>query len=76
MLFSHISWEADTTAVSEYDDIDTMTATLQHLHMSDLLLHHDEDAVDPDGLNDIDVLRMITGGCKNNDFTIGGSPVL
>ena len=29
-----------------------------------------------DGPNDIDVSRMITGGCKNNDFTIGGSPAL
>ena len=47
-LFNHISSAADTTAVPAYDDIDTMTATLQHLHMSELL-HHDEDAVDPDG---------------------------
>ena len=50
-----------------------MTATLQHLHTSELL-HHDEDAVDSDGLNDIDVSRMLTGGSNNNDFTIGGSP--
>ena len=35
---------------------------------------HDEDAVDPDGLNDIDVSRMLRGGYNNNDFTIGGSP--
>ena len=35
---------------------------------------HDEDAVDPDGPNDIDVSRMLTGGGNNNDFTIGGSP--
>ena len=40
------------------------------------LLHYDEDSVDPDGPNDIDVSRMITGGCKNYDFTIGGSPAL
>jgi len=32
--------------------------------------------VDPDGPNDIDVSRMLTGGGKNNDFTIGGSPEL
>jgi len=55
-----------------YDDIDTMTATSQHRSMSELL-HHDEDAVDPDGPNDIDVSRMLTVGCNNNDFTIGGS---
>jgi len=53
----------------------TLTATLQHLHMSERL-HHDEDVVDPDGPNDIDVSRMLTGGCKNNDFTIGGSPAI
>ena len=69
-LFGHISSAADTTAVPAYDDIDTMTATLQHLHMSELL-HHDEDVVDPDGPNDIDVSRMLTGGGNNNDFTIG-----
>ena len=44
-----------------YDDIDTMTATLQHLHMSELL-HHNDDAVDPYGPNDIDLSRMFTGG--------------
>ena len=33
ILVNHISSEADTTAVPEYDNIDTMTATLQHLHM-------------------------------------------
>jgi hypothetical protein len=38
------------------------------------LLHHDDDAVDPDGPNDIDVSRMLTGGGNNNDFTIVGSP--
>ena len=54
ILFNHISSETDTTAISEHEIIDTMTATLQHLHMSELL-HHDEDAVDPDGPNDIDV---------------------
>ena len=59
----------DTTAVPAYDDID---ATLQHLHMSELL-HHDEDTVDPDGPNDIDVSRMLTGGGNHNDFTIEGS---
>ena len=68
-LFNHISSSADTTAVPSYDDIDTMTATLQHLHMSELF-HHE---VDPDGPNDIDVSRMLTGGCNNNDFTIGGT---
>ena len=41
--------------------------------MSDLL-HHDEDAVDPDGPNDIDVSRMVTNGTANNDYTIGGNP--
>ena len=35
--------------------------------------NEDEDAVDPDGLNDIDVSRMLRGGYNNNDFTIGGS---
>jgi len=48
ILFNHISSEADTTTVPAYDDIDTMTATLQHLHMSELL-HHYEDAVDTGG---------------------------
>ena len=48
IIFNHISSEADTTAVPEYDNIDTMTATLQHLHISELL-HHYEDAVDLDG---------------------------
>ena len=41
--------------------------------MSDLL-QHDEDAVDPDGPNDIDVSRMIPNGTANNDYTIGGHP--
>ena len=68
-LFNHISSAAETRAVPA---IDTMTATLQYLHMSELS-HHDEDAVDPDGPNDIDVSRMLTGGCNNNDFTIVGS---
>jgi hypothetical protein len=75
ILFNHIRSEANTTAVLEYDDIDTMTTTLQHLHMSELL-HHDEDAIDPDGPNDIDVSKMDTNGCTNNDFTIGGFPAL
>ena len=38
--------------------------------MSDLL-QHDEDAVDPDGPNDIDVSRMVQNGQANNDYTIG-----
>ena len=50
-----------------------MISTLQHLHMSDLL-HHDEDAIDPDGPNDIDVSRMVTNGTANNDYTIGDNP--
>ena len=70
---SHKLSSRHTTAVPAYDDIDAMTATLQHLHMSELL-HHDKDAVDSDGPNDIDVSRMLTGGGNNNDFTIGGSP--
>ena len=41
--------------------------------MSDLL-RHDDDAIDPDGLNDIDVSRMVPNGTANNDFTIGGPP--
>ena len=36
--------------------------------------YYDKDAVDPDGPNDIDVSRMLTGGYNNNDFTIGGAP--
>ena len=71
-LFSRKNSAADTTAIPAYDDINTMTATLQHLHMSELL-HHDEDAVESNGPNDIDVSRMLTGGYNNNDFTIGGS---
>ena len=69
ILFNHIRSEANTTAVLEYDDIDTMTTTLQHLHMSGLL-HHDDDAVDPDGPNDIDLSRMMTGGGLNTVFTM------
>ena len=53
--------EADKTVAPEYDNIDTMTATMQHLQMSELL-HHDENAIDPNDPNDIDVSRMITGG--------------
>ena len=41
--------------------------------MSDLL-RHDDDAIDPDGPNDIDVSRMIPNGTANNDYTIGGHP--
>ena len=41
--------------------------------MSDLL-HHDEDAIDPDRPNDIDVSRMVPNGTANNDYTIGGNP--
>ena len=52
-----------------------MTGILQHLHVSELL-HHNEDVIDPDGPNDIDMSRMITNGCPNNDITIGGSPAL
>jgi len=44
----------------KYENIDTMTATLHHLHMSELL-HHDDDVIDPD----------VTNGLFNNDFTIG-----
>ena len=72
-LLGHISSAANTTAVPEYNDIDAMTVTLQHLHMSEIL-HQDEEAVDPDGPNDIDVSPMLTGGGNNNDFTIGGYP--
>jgi len=38
------------------------------------LLHHDDDAINPDGLNDIDVSRMVTNAKLNKDFTIGWSP--
>ena len=41
--------------------------------MSDLL-HHDDDAIDPDGPNDIDVSRMVPKGTANNEYTIGGHP--
>ena len=41
--------------------------------MSDLL-HHDEDAVEPDWLNDIDIFRMVTNGTSNNDYTIERNP--
>ena len=56
-----------------YENEETMISTLQHLHMSDLL-QHDEDAIDPDGLNDIDVSRMVRNGTANNDYIIGGNP--
>ena len=54
----------------------TMISTLQHLHMSDLLHHDDDDAINPDGPNDIDVSRMVPNGTANNDYTIGGLPEL
>ena len=38
------------------------------------LLHHDDDAIDPDGPNDIDVSRMVPNGTANNDYTIGENP--
>ena len=41
--------------------------------MSDLL-HHDDDAIDRDGPNDIDVSRMVRNGTENNDCTIWGHP--
>jgi len=52
-----------------------MNSTSQHLFMSDLL-HHNDDAVHPDGPNDIDVSQTVTNGQLNNNFTIGSSPDL
>ena len=72
-LFHHIQAAADTNSVPTYENEETMISTLQHLHMSDPL-HHDEDAIDPDGPNDIDVSRMVPNGQANNDYTIGGNP--
>jgi len=72
-LFHHIQSVADTLSVPTSVDVDTMSATLQHLHMSELL-QHDDDAIDAEGSNDIDISRMVPGGQTNNDFTIGSSP--
>ena len=74
VLFNYIQSPQRLYLQCKYDNIDTTTAPLQHLHMSELL-YHDEDSIDPDGQNNIDVSRMITNGCTN-DFTIGGSPAL
>ena len=70
-------WKPERRLCQNMTTLNAMTVvmTLQHLHMSELL-HHDEDAVDPDGSNDIDVSRMITGGGNNHDFTIRGFPSL
>ena len=60
----------DINAVPTYADVDTMTtATLQHLHMSELLTNGD-DAVGSEGPNDIDVSRMVPDGQPNKDFKI------
>ena len=50
-----------------------MISNLQHLHMSDLI-HYDDDAIDPDGPDDIDVSRMVQNGTADNDYTIGRHP--
>ena len=52
--------------VLTYKNDEAVISTLQHLYMSDLL-HHDDDAIDPDGPNDIDVSRMVPNGTANND---------
>jgi len=72
-IFHNIQAAADTHLVPTYENEGAMISTLQHLHMSDLL-HHDDDAIYPDGLNDIDVSRMVPNGTANNDYTIGGNP--
>ena len=36
-LFHHIQSVADTNSIPAKMDVDTMTSTLQHLHMSELL---------------------------------------
>ena len=58
-----------------YADVDTVSAILQHLHMSELLRHDVDDIFfDMEGPNDIEISRMVPGGQPNNDFTIEGSP--
>jgi len=66
---------ADTNSVPTYENDEAMIPTLQqHLHMSDLLHHDDDNEIDPDGPNDIDVSRMVPKGTANSDYTIGGHP--
>ena len=69
-LFHHIQAAADTNSVPTCENEEAMILTLQNLHMSDLL-HHDDDAMNPDGPNDIDVSRMVLNGTANNDYTKG-----
>jgi len=57
ILFHRIQSVADTHSVPAYADVDTMSATLQHLHMSELL-QHDDDAIDTEGPNDVYISRM------------------
>ena len=63
-LFHHIQSLADTYSVPTFVNVDTMSATLQHLHMSEIL-HHDDDSIE--GPNDIDISRMVPGAQTNND---------
>jgi len=72
-LFHHIQATADTNSVPTHENDEEMISTLQHLHMSDLL-QHDDDAIDPNGPNDIDVSRIVPNGTANNDYTIRGHP--
>ena len=50
-LFHHIQAVADTNSVLTYENDEPMISTLQHLHMSDLL-HHDDDELDANGPNE------------------------
>ena len=73
VLFYHIQSQTDTSFVPEFDGVEVMTTTLQHLHMSDLLTH--DDGVDENGPNDIEYLRMLPGQTYE-DFNIGFSRTL
>ena len=72
-LFHHIQAASDTHSVPTYENEGAMISALQHLHMSDLL-HHYDDAIDPDEPNDIDVSIMVPNGTANKDYTVGGNP--
>jgi transposase InsO family protein len=74
VLFAHVHAQADTTFLPTFTDVEDITQTLQHMHLSDILEYAD-DGADMEGPNDIDVSRMLTG-TPNDDFQLGGSPEL
>ena len=48
VLSYHIQSQSDTSFLPKFDGVEDMTTTLQHHHMSDLLMHDDE-GVDENG---------------------------